>query len=382
MVRRKIESAVSPPHLALWHGVFGPTRPTLRTFRIIGFDSEDDTRGTPISFTFFDGVTPFYTRHADEAIDYIYGYPETAIFLAHNLEYDIGNLLKACNYRYVKDMVYASRLLKVSLIGTSHTFLNSSSFFAGSVKKMGDLLGIPKMEGDPLNPAYGITDAKIPQKFGAEMQERLHNEGVNLGLSIGQMAMQIFRTNFVKKKIITYNSPNCLKAYYGGRVEMFHKGIVKGPVYVLDINSSYPKEMQKNEFPDTSFIEDSSIFTHEFGIGDFTVHVPETLFVPPLPFRSEEGRLFFPVGTFRGWWTYAEMRFAMEQGVEIVAEHAGEGTHRGCRPFADFIDEIYDRRQAVKRRLEVAPDDAKAQFENLFLKLEMNNLYGVFPRPG
>lgn len=369
----------TPPHLAVWHGVFGPINNKPRTYKIVGFDTEDDTKGTPISFAFHDGVKPFYTTSADEAIDYIYNYEETAIFMAHNLEYDIGNIFKACDYRYIEDMVYASRLLKVSLIGTRNYFLNTSSFFAGSLANMAPLVGLQKLDGDVFNPEYNITDAQIVQVFGDRLQKRLHSLGINMGVSIGQLAMGAFRANFLPKKQVTYNSPRCLKAYYGGRVEMFFKGVVKGPVHVCDINSSYPDVMRRCEYPETSHIEPSSIYTHTFGIGKFTIRVPDDCYLPPLPYRTEGKRLFFPVGVLTGWWTYAEVRYAVEKcGCEILEEHDGEGTNQGCRPFSSYIDYFYDKRLVAKRREKLNPDDEDAKFESLFLKLLMNNLYGKF----
>ncbi len=369
----------TPANLRIHHGSLTPAKPEIRPVRIVGFDSEDDTRGQPLSFAFHDGESSFYTHHADEAIDFIYNYPERAVFCAHNLEYDIGNLFKACDFRFIREMIYASKLLRVTLFASKHTFLNSSSFFAGSLAKMGALIGLPKLEGDSLSETYAIRDAEIVQVFMSKMQDRLHLQGVNLGLSIGQLAMSVYRANHMEKKQRTYNSPNCLRAYYGGRVEMFFKGVAQGPVYVADINSSYPDVMYRQEYPDTTTVEPSSIFTHTFGIGHFKIKVPETCFIPPLPFRSETGRLFFPTGLLEGWWTYAEVRFAVEKcGCEIIAEFDGEGCRRGVRPFTSFIGEHYDARQAMKKRKEKSAQDLEAVFEDLHLKLIMNNLYGKF----
>lgn len=376
---KKIILEQTPPHLSLFHGSFGPMSPRLRSFPIIGFDSEDNTKGTPISFAFHTGTTHFYTRHVDEAIDYIYNTESTSIFVAHNLEYDLGNLFNHCNYKYVKEMIYASRLLKCTLFGSSHVFLNSSSFFAGSLASMGKIVGVKKLDGDPFNAEYNIQDAKIVQVFMSRLQDRLHDQGVNLGLSIGQLAMSVYRANYMRQKRVTYNSPNVLKAYYGGRVEMFYKGVVYDQVHVLDINSSYPDVMRRFEYPDTSYLEESSIYTHRFGVGHFKLRVPGDCFIPPLPFRSDGQRLFFPVGQIDGWWTYAEVRYAVERlGCSILEEFSGEGTNRACRPFADFIDSFYEQRQAQKRRLKLNPEDTEAEFESLFLKLLMNNLYGKF----
>jgi hypothetical protein len=380
-----IETQSTPEDLAMHHGSFGQKTPKLKKFNIVGFDSEDDTYGKPLSFAFFSDNGSFYTRDADEAIDYIYNYKEKALFCAHNLEYDIGNLFKHCTFKYIDEMIYASKLLKCTIMGSKNEFLNSSSFFAGSLKKMGDLVGIPKLEGNSLDPAYNIRDAEIVYAFMNTFQERLHDTiGINLGVSIGQLSMNAYQTKYMRKfSQVTYNSPNCIGseangsgAYYGGRVEMFYKGIIQEKIKVADINSCYPKVMRDSLYPDTSYIEHSSIHTHEFGIGKFTVRVPENLFVPPLPFKSESGRLFFPVGVFTGWWTYAEVRYAMTLGTEILAEHEGEGTHISCDPFAEFIDDFYGQRIVHKKILKENSNDTDAKFNDLFLKLFQNNLYG------
>lgn len=368
------------PDILDYQGKYGPIEPKVKPYRIVGFDTEDDSKGTPISFAFHDGVTPFYTRDADEALDYIYNVRETTVFVAHNLEYDLGNLMKGCDFKYIDEMIYASRLLSASLFGTKSFFLNSASFFAGSLAKLGELVGIPKLDGDPFDPEYNIRDAMIPQVFMERMQKRLNAMGINLGLSIGQLAMSVYRRKFLRSDIITFNRPDVLDSYYGGRVEVYYKGILRGPLHVTDINSSYPDVMRNNSYPDTARIERSRLDTHEFGYGKFTIHVPSTLFVPPLPFRAESGRLFFPTGRLEGTWTYAEVREAVKMGCRIIKETPGYGTNCRLDPYGEFIDYFYGEREVVKKALRETPPgqpkDPDLLFEDLFLKLIMNNRYG------
>lgn len=358
-------------------GLISPASLSLKTLRIVGFDTEDDTRGRPFSFAFHDGVTPFYTTSQDEAIDYIYNTKAQTCFVAHNLEYDIGNLFKhhvpKKDFRYVKEMVFASKLLRVDIIGRSHFFLNSSSFFQGPLSKMGELVGIPKLDGDPLNPAYNIRDALIPQVFLSRMQERCHALSINLGMTVGQIAMAAFRGNFLRGPFGTFNHPDVLKAYYGGRVELFHKGVVRGPVYVADINSSYPDVMRNNPFPDAGAVEPSLFCTHRFGVGHFKIHVPSHLHIPPLPYRSLSGKLFFPVGDVDGDFAYAEVQRALEMGCSILSEEKGFGTNSAVYPFREFVDHFWNERMPLKDKTD--PDSV---FLSLFYKLLMNNLYGKF----
>jgi len=369
------------------HGSFSTIESNLKEYPIIGFDSEDDSKGTPLLFTFYGDFKKkkFMTRHWDEALDFIYSIEEPTIFVAHNLEYDVANLFKAEDYLMVEELIYASRLLKVSLYGTKHFMINSLCFFAGTLKKMGEFIGLEKYDGHALDEKYAMRDAEIVYTFMKKFQKKLVSDiGVNLGITIGQMAMSTYRRSYMLDKTqTTYNSPNCLKAYYGGRVEIFHKGAVKD-ISVSDINSCYPYVMKNRVYPDTSNIEPSSIDTHEFGIGKFKVNVPDSVHIPVLPYKSGDSRLFFPTGTFTGWWTYAEVRHAVENGAEILKEYEGEGTNSGCRPFKNFIGEFYDRRLVSKKILKKDPNNSQASFDSLFYKLWQNNLYGKWCqwRPG
>jgi len=361
------------------HGKFTAIDSKIKKHPIIGFDTEDDSKGTPLLFAFY-GDFPgkkYVTRHWEEALDFIYKLEKTSILVAHNLEYDIANLFKQDDYLMVDTMLYSSTLLKVTMYGTSHYFINSLCFFRGTLKKMAEFVGLKKYEGDALSEKYVIRDAEIAYTFMSKFQDKLVDElGVNLGITIGQMAMQTYRRNYMLAPVqITYNSPNCLRAYYGGRVEIFYKGSIEN-VHVCDINSCYPYVMRDRHYPDTSRIEPSTIDTHEFGIGKFKVHVPEDTFLPVLPFKSENGKLFFPVGTFTGWWTYQEMRYAIRHGAKIIKEYQGEGTNNSCRPFDDFIDTFYNLRIGSKKVLKTNPKDPQANFDSIFYKLWQNNLYG------
>ena len=347
----------------------------------VGFDTEDDGKGHVISCAFYDGAEFFYTRDPDEAITYLLNYPAPAVFAAHNLEYDIGNLFKHCDYIYIDEMARAGkagRLIGVTLKMSKHVFINSNCFFAGTVRDMGKLVGLPKLEGNPLDPEYNKRDAQIVQVFMSRFQDRVNQDyGVAVKSTIGQLAMSIYRTRYMRQdRVVTFNHLDCLKAYYGGRVEVFYKGTVKD-IISADINSCYPYVMQHYAYPDSEDMAPSRLDTHEFGVGEFTVKVPANCFLPPLPWRSSEmKRLFFPVGTFTGWWTYAELRCALSHGCQVVKETAGYGTNTAVHPFTEFVDDLYARRMACKDTLDKDPADSEALFNSTLYKLIGNNLYG------
>lgn len=362
-----------PPKLDLndFKSSFGPIKSNLRHWPIIGIDSEDDSKGTPTLFAFYGDFKKkeYWTKHWEDALDFILEDVVTpTIFVAHNLEYDIVNFFKGQDYVLIEEMIYSSQLLKVTIYGTSHFFINSSCFFKGPLKDMAKYVGLKKYDGDALDTDYVCNDAKIVYQFMKKFQKMVVDEfGVNLGVSIGQMAMNTFRRQYMtKENQVTFNSPLCLDSYYGGRVEIFYRGDIEN-VHVMDINSSYPFQMKDFPYPDTATINFSEINKQEFGIGVFKVFVPEML-IPPLPYRGQSGRLYFPTGEFTGCWTYGEMRYAESVGVKILKEYTGEGTNVGCYPFTGFMEDFYNKRLIAKEK-----EDA---FSVLLLKLWMNNLYG------
>ncbi len=350
-----------------------------KVYKVIGFDTEDDTKGTPVAFVFHDGESHFYTKDPRKAVKYVIEYPVPAVFCAHNLEYDIGNLFKFCGFKWVDRMVYASRLLRVSLKFSKNYFVNSAAFFPGSVKTMGKVVGLAKLDGDPFSREYAERDAQIVQRYMSRLQDRLYKDyGAGLGVSIGQISMEVYRRAFMPEKAqVTWVHPEGLAGYYGGRVEMFYKGILNEAVNVADFNSCYPFVMRHREYPDTGTLKKSSLDSDIFGLGKFSIRVPSDMFVPPLPYRNPNShRLYFPTGVFTGWWTFHEVRRAEQLGCKVLREWEAIGTSFGCKPFDSFIDHFYTHREQAKLKLKQNPEDEVALFESTYDKLLMNNLYG------
>lgn len=361
---------------------------------IVAVDTEDNSKGTVVAYGLYDGGLHFkdgfyYTRHYEDCIKAIIEYPHTAIFVAHNLDYDIANIYKHDEYLWLDEIIRSGKMLKVTLRGTKSYWLNSLAFFPGSLKEMGKVVGIEKLEQKPdsaFDTEYLKTDCKIAFTYVDKFQRDLAvNYNVSLSPSIASISMNVFRSLYLPGPVASYNGKEMLKAYYGGRVEIFYRGVINEPVYVSDINSCYPFVMRENEFPDSETLEPARIDTHDFGLGHFKVYVPEDTFIPILPAKYE-GKLFFPVGTFEGWWTYPEIRACQKEipGFKVLAEYDGIGTHFGVRPFAQFINDFYGKRKPCKLTLlkyeTIKKDGAyyDAKFSDTLYKLIMNSLYGKF----
>lgn len=164
------------------------------------------------------------------------------------------------------------------------------------------------------------------------------------------------------------------KAYYGGRVEVLnHKpwwvAPAERPLLTFDVNSSYPASMRedlpwelygKAKEPTDDFLHDEQWE----GLAYARVFVPDTMKIPPLPYRPIEGGIFFPTGEWAAWFPMNELRYAKSLGVEVKLLEVIVYTK--AAPFKDFIDEVYE----YKRRSTGAA--------RMFAKLMLNGCYGKF----
>jgi len=339
------------------------------SFPICAFDTEDNSKGGVLQLDFCRRINGKLVHDTftsvTEAIEFIYSLKEKHLFVAHNLEYDIINLTRDVNYWPIKRMTYTARLISAKLKGTSHLFVDSFNYYAGSLADMGKVVGIEKKKMDLSNTEYVETDTEILFVFMEQFQERVNTElGLTISPTIGKMALQTFRRNFLDRDYIPFNDDICRAGYYGGRCEMFHKGEQYGKIKYADINSMYPDQM-RNEFPDTDTITEIFDIDTTFGISEVTIKIPESLHIGPLPYRTD--KLIYPVGTIRGTWTNHEIRNALEYGCEIIEYHNGQGTDIGVPVFRKFVEHYYGKRQ-----------EAKDDFLKTFYKLLLNSSYGKY----
>lgn len=162
------------------------------------------------------------------------------------------------------------------------------------------------------------------------------------------------------------------KGYLGPRVEAFKLGKL-GPVYYADFHMFYPSVMESAPMPDpahthvvTSKHLDDRWLEYE-GITEATVTVPWS-YVPPLAVRTA-GQLIYPVGTFRGAWTNAELRGARDRGVRLERIHSCVYATETLYPFGIFLGGFMPWCDELK-----AKGDPFAQV----VKLLLNSLYGSF----
>jgi hypothetical protein len=311
---------------------------------------------------------------------------------AHNAEYDLSCLYGNI-YHMDKGAIFNGKFISAS--NGVCRFADSFNLLPTSVKKLGVLLGLHKMDlGQNLKSnvknlsediKYCMRDCEIVYKS----LEILFRDS-EPSYTIGSLALKIFRANFLKKSIkVNALSDTFFDCLYGGRTEAFRIDDVRANVY--DINSAYPFAMDQLRLPDPgrlrlaktanykSYLSDKSViekttetgasglddyYTYE-GMIDATITIPDSINIPMLPFRTTD-KLLFPVGTFRGSWTLNEFRYAyfnfpvtVEKVHRLIVSESIES------PFKEFIQHFWKIRQATNDK-----------FVSYLEKLKMNNLYG------
>lgn len=293
----------------------------------------------------------------------------------------------------------------------SLTMLDTLNFLKTSVHSLGKIIGIPKFEkpdflGEDiiLNDKqkkileeYNIIDSTITYKFAELLQERFNNLGANMKYTIASTALALFKNKYLD---CTIQQPNkeILKimyyGYYGGRTETFYRGLIsksshedskisvfnrnskikKKKLYYYDINSLYPFEMASKEYPNPNYLftienpSQSLIYKYE-GLSYCHVSTENVKNIvrmyPFLPLKHD-GKLLFPLGEFKGWYSHCELRKAIKLGYTIEIKKSYYYT-KTFKIFSDYVTDLYNARLKNKG----------TKFEIVY-KILMSSLYGKF----
>jgi hypothetical protein len=119
--------------------------------------------------------------------------------------------------------------------------------------------------------------------------------------SISALTNKIYHANYYNPRLNPFyvikgkTHDDMRQAYYGGRVDVF-KSIGKN-IYVYDVNSLYPYVMSNRDFPvGKPVLSFDKLLDNYFGYVYCNVETPKYLDKPVLPFRSDKGLLYNPVG--------------------------------------------------------------------------------------
>lgn len=411
---------------------FKPLTRKVKTRRLIAIDTEDDSRGNLVYGVirheggFVEAESAKEMRRLLKSRRW-----RGCLCCCVNMEYDLSSIFgrewKGLHAVFTKGagMVIASLLLRKRRVDgrQMNEYLEFTDLRnldrSASVARLGTLIGLEKLEdvgksvkGRPRRSlsakeweslkTYCKRDAEITYKAGAVLQDEFNRLGGDMGCTIGRVAMTIWRRRY-QKLSYTRMSPERIeflhRCYYGGRTEAFRVGLIRPKagehLYYADVNSMYPWAMATLHLPHPDTFRykrrmDRKLVETMEGMTNATVSVRPGMRYPPLPVltldwkeRHEEGRLqcdllpdgvklVFPTGTFSGWWTNNELRYALSlEGVRVV--RYGEGCiFKTTGPYLrDFVRTVYRMRKK-----------AKTKIENTVLKLVLNSLYGKFAQRG
>lgn len=397
--------------------VFQATKQRFFKKRMFGFDIEtcdDNKTFLMASIVGYDRYGRLYERvfHSpDSLISELKSNSSfrNSVIFATNLSFDFfGTFFNTVDSKHFKTVFRGSDLLfsrtfftkdgftssptfggKSKRSRSSLTFIDSLNYAKMSVKQMGDVIGFPKLDppsfigGRPSTPEewvemerYNIRDSWVTYKFMRFLIDSFERLGATFKLTIASTSMSLFKNRFLGDYKVFQPKRDYLndifKAYYGGRTECFKRGRFENVNY-YDFNSLYPSVMYDNVFPDPNSLRVTRIgsvdYIHSFeGVSEVVIDIPYSK-TPVLPVRMSDGKVVFPYGTLKGFYSHVELRKAVEDGGVIRKVFKTYFFTRTVRPFKDYVSTLYNLRLDYKK---------SGNPMQLVTKLFMNSLYGKF----
>lgn len=220
---------------------------------------------------------------------------------------------------------------------------------------------------------YAIRDCEIVYRYLDSLGQVVGGWGVSPMPRIAGLAQAVWR-KLDRPEPITLSDTRVRRlgraSYYGGRVECLKLGHLT-PLYTADIASMYPSVMLDGRFPDpramvyVSALRPDDLPLHLEGAAECLMRVPPSR-IPPLP-NSHKGTRVFASGLQRGFWTLAELRYAVSTGCTVEKVYKACWSERLLTPFVTFISVLWELRQEYKRL-----HDPRGQT----VKVLLNSCYG------
>lgn len=269
-------------------------------------------------------------------------------------------------------------IVRVKKDGFTFTFVDSYWLLKASLREIGKMIGEEK-GGDesammdtfyaPIEELipYNEQDCRILWKAIRVFQQMTLELGGELQMTLASTAMKLFRRRYLSEVVPTQNwVNNCArKAYFSSRVEPFRRTM--GPGYVYDINSSFPYAMTFDAPGAVLRMSRGELPTEgKLYMAKVKVKVPVSD-LPPLPYRTGDGRVYFPTGIWGPvWLSNVDIELLDRCGGHVlsVGDVVTFAPFDGLRAYAE---DLYRRRLA-------STDDA----EKMIFKLYLNSLYGKF----
>ena len=316
--------------------------------------------------------------------------PKNPLYLvSHNTAYDFGILdifkhLEGAEFDLTS--VYLGNLSVIMRFRRGKekiVLLDNANYFQGKLANLGDAIGIPKGDVNPLTATEAECDPYCKQdvnimlklwQFYYDFLEK-HNLG-NWGPTLPSQAFHAYRHRFMPHKIVIHGNSEALamerESYHGGRTSVFFQGVKTGePFHKLDVNSMYPYIMKEHPFPVRYYAIRTGIslerLREKLNRFDCVARVTLNTDIPVYPVLIAN-HLIYPVGRFTTTLTTPEVKFALDHN-HLEACHR-VSLYERAKIFEDYVSEFYRLKVQYTR-------EGNKPFRTL-TKLYLNSLYGKF----
>jgi DNA polymerase type B, organellar and viral len=211
---------------------------------------------------------------------------------------------------------------------------------------------------------------------------QLEHLNITKSLSISSLTFKVFKTNYLKDPFLPIikgmHHDLMREAFFGGHVDVYTPTLRTSEaciqpfyknIYCYDVNSLYPYVMSIHDFPMgkplLSFDKDLNNY---FGIVHCKIETPEYMDKPVLPFRGNDGIIYFPLGNWTGTYFSEELKEAVNlygYKVEIISGYKFERT---SHIFTDLVNRYFELKKYAKSIGEHS--------QAAVAKLIMNSLFG------
>jgi len=316
--------------------------------------------------------------------------PKTALYIfAHNVFFDLqvsDFFYWFTKWGWVLDFYYAKELTYILVIRKDKQTikcLSTTNYFPYSLKKLGKLIGLEKIDVDfETTPRSDLIDyckrdveiIKAAVEYWIAFIDK-HDLG-NFTMTKASQAFTGYRHRFMDTNICLHKDEELAekerKAYYGGRVECFEIGNIKGGPFVsLDINSMYPFVMNLFKYPiryvDTLVYPDNDrvkeILTRRLCVAEVQLDTDVSAYA-----KRHNNKIIFPTGRFSTYLCSEGLKFALSRGH--VKNIKWLLIYEGGQIFKDYVKYFYSLRLKYKKD--------KNQIMTQITKDLLNSLYGKF----